>query len=789
MRQVPHHAGSRGRVMQLFACALATALMLSGCGGGGGSSSPANNQQQAQAASAQGSVLLGLTEGATIRIYEVQANGQLRLLAQTVTNANGRFTLPSSIQIGTLLLIEANGGRYVNEMSGASEVLDTPLRAVGFYSGPTQRWNLTAFSEVATRHLIEEIPMVQWTSRTQDIRDRLDGMAAALGLNSLIDHSPVDLVTANGWETAEQSDDIQASFLAGSYEGFRARLNLGTHRAGLDQLYKLLVADGDDDILANAFQAGSVNFVDRTTFPSEDKRRMRSEILTGLPNASDAELAAAVPQGESSGQGTASMPRFGLVMLTGTPEAITTLSDPFFFNQRGALIAYKVSGGENLFRYLKTSSVAEVHADGIAAIGRWNGGGTALIENLGEDGSRVRALGNTVNRHVTYAIGQPVAVPPTCGVRRYRLTAQTKPVVETGTTANTTLEGIEIPTGQASVSFINGQARWQWGLTLKLKDSSTVSLGQPHLPASTGDLIQDVRQPFRVDTYGVHRVSGHAMIAGGDASRIVMNLMYEASSPVYRQERLAVVLVSDTPLDTSACEPNAGSNGLSALSPLPTDGTHAAGGLAFLPGAPLSLNWGAQVNFSSRGTPANVVNQTGALTIGDTQGVLELQGDAELQIGRISGVVSVDGTNLGRREVPYFVGKASTNLPTTGVVRYTLSRSTSALLFPLGSSSPLPTRGQIDEVVLEVDFGNGQGWAHVGVSVTGRFDGKAFSVSLPLSAWNTTSLSLIRSVASISHESLEGVITGASADRAGLVLNLPLGEARIRAAVILNRAN
>ena len=789
MRQVPHHTGSRERMIRRFACALAAAFVLSGCGGGGGSSSQPTTEQT-QAASAQGSVLLGLTVGATVRIHEVQSNGQLRLLAQTVTNASGRFTLPSTIQVGTLLLIEANGGSYTNEMSGASEVLDIPLRAVGLYSGPTQRWNLTAFSEVATRYLIEEIPMVQWTSRTQDIRDRLDRMAAGLGLNSLSDHSPVDLVSSNAWETAEQSDDIQASFLAGSYEGFRARLNLGNHSAGLEQLYKLLVVDGDDDILSNAFQAGSVNFIDRTTFSAEDKRRMRSEILTGLPNASDAELAAAVPQGESSGQGTASMSRFGLVMLTGTPEAITTLSDPFFFNQRGALIAYKVSGGENLFRYLQTSSVAEVYADGIAAIGRWNGGGTALIENLGEENSQVRALGNTVNRHVTYAIGQPVAVAPTCGVRRYRLMAQTKPITETGTTANTTLEGIEIPTGQASVSFINGQARWHWGLTLKLKDETTVSLGQPQLPPSTGQLIANVSQQFRVDTYGTNRVSGHAMIAGQDASRIVMDLVYESSSPTYLRERLALVLVSDTPLDTSACEPNAGSSGLSALSPLPLDGTHAAGGLSLIPGAPLALSWGAQVNFSSRGTPANLVNQSGALTIGDTQGgILELQGDAELQIGRISGVVSVDGTSLGRREVPYFVGKASTNLPTTGVVRYTLSRSTSALLFPLGSSSPLPTRGQIDGVVLEVDFGDGQGWPRVGVNVTGRFDGEAFTTSLPLSAWNTTSLSLNRSVASITHESLEGVITGATADRAGLVLNLPLGEARVRAAVILDRAN
>ena len=789
MRQVSHDTVLRQRLIRLFAGTLLAALVLSGCGGGGGSSGPSANQQQAQAASAQGSVLLGLTEGAVVRIHEVLPNGQLRLLGQAVTNASGRFTLPSTIAPGTLLLIEATGGRYTNEMSGASETLDVPLRAVGFYSGPEQRWNLTAFSEVATRYLIDRIPMAEWTRRTDDVRERLGRMAEGLGLASLSDHSPVDLVSSNAWEAAEQEDDIQVSILAGSYEGFRARLNLNTHNAGLDQLYKLLVTDGDDDVLSNAFQAGSVNFVERTTFSAQEKRRMRSEILTGLPNASDAELAAAVPQGESSGQGTANMPRFGWVMPTGTPEAITTLSDPFFFNQRGALIAYKVSGGQNLFRYLQTSSVAEVYADGVAAIGRWNGGGTALVENLGEENSQVRALGNTVNRHVTYAIGQPVPVAPTCGVRRYRLVAQTKPITEGGTTANTTLEGIEIPTGQASVSFVNGQARWQWGLTLKLKDASTVSMGQPDLPASTGQVIEDVRQPFRVDTSGAQRISGYAMIAGQDASRIVMNLVYEPSSPTSVRERMAVVLMSNTPLDTSACGPNAGSTGLSALSPLPVDGTHAAGGLSLIDGAPVALNWGAQVNFSSRGTPVIVVNPTGALTVSDALGILELQGDAELQIGRISGVILVDGTNLGRREVPYFVGKASTNLPTTGIVRYTLSRSTSALLFPLGSSSPLPTRGQIDEVVLQIDFGNGQANASVGIEVKGRFDGKAFTQSVPLSASSTPSLPLIRSVASITHESLEGVITGGAADRAGLVLNLPLGEARIRAAVILNRVN
>lgn len=121
-------------------------FLLSACGGG-------DDSAQKPSVLVNGSVAAGLVSGATIKTYVI-SNGVAEQQAFATTTSNVFGTFNAKVPTSGPFLLEASGGHYVDEVSGANTYLSTPLRAVVSAVPSTATVNLTPFSEAATRYAL-----------------------------------------------------------------------------------------------------------------------------------------------------------------------------------------------------------------------------------------------------------------------------------------------------------------------------------------------------------------------------------------------------------------------------------------------------------------------------------------------------------------------------------------------------------------------------------------------------------------------------------------------------------
>jgi hypothetical protein len=117
--------GATMRTNTLFSTALIlSCLALAACGGGTSSPPTASSK-------ISGVVSKGPIKDGTVQVFAVRNGVEDRTapIAQGVTDANGNF----SIDVGSLrgqVMVEATGGSFTDEVSGATVTLKTPLQAV-----------------------------------------------------------------------------------------------------------------------------------------------------------------------------------------------------------------------------------------------------------------------------------------------------------------------------------------------------------------------------------------------------------------------------------------------------------------------------------------------------------------------------------------------------------------------------------------------------------------------------------------------------------------------------------
>lgn len=136
LEHLMHH--SRGQKLALLSSCLAVAGLLSACGGSS-SSTPTTT--------VSGSVVKGPVNGATICAYKATATGKGEQIKCATTSSTGSYTMDLDYQ-GDVVL-EATGGSYADEATGATKSLTDPMQVVVSSQGGATTGMVTPLTSVA----------------------------------------------------------------------------------------------------------------------------------------------------------------------------------------------------------------------------------------------------------------------------------------------------------------------------------------------------------------------------------------------------------------------------------------------------------------------------------------------------------------------------------------------------------------------------------------------------------------------------------------------------------------
>lgn len=155
-------------------------LALSACGGGGSESVAG-----ASGLTLSGQAVKGPVSGGLVCAYTLQTPRQQIACATTDSKANYQLQLPAGT--GEVLL-EVTGGSYVDEATGKTVNLTTPLRTVTKAAAVLENVLLTPFTELAVQRAAAAHPAGQLS--LVSFRSKINELETGLGLSGLADGKP-----------------------------------------------------------------------------------------------------------------------------------------------------------------------------------------------------------------------------------------------------------------------------------------------------------------------------------------------------------------------------------------------------------------------------------------------------------------------------------------------------------------------------------------------------------------------------------------------------------------------
>lgn len=149
----------RTRHLPLALTALATALLLAGCGGGGIDGTGSATTPSAQG-TMSGNVVKGPVSGATVQAFAVSGGVMGAQLSSAVTDASGAFAMPMGSYAGPVML-QISGGSYTDEATGVpmtiapGDVMTAvlPTVAAGAAINGVAVTPLTAMAQAMAQHM------------------------------------------------------------------------------------------------------------------------------------------------------------------------------------------------------------------------------------------------------------------------------------------------------------------------------------------------------------------------------------------------------------------------------------------------------------------------------------------------------------------------------------------------------------------------------------------------------------------------------------------------------------
>lgn len=724
-------------ILQLFSSSFIRRICLSlllllcvSCGSGDNNANNPISVSPSSGTNISGYVVKGPVAGSVVRLYTVSGLGTKQLLSSATTNSEGFFSFTASPAINSVILLEAIGGTYQDEISNKVVPLGTPLRSVGNWVGVPIQVSLTVFSEVAVR-ILEKTTAPDWSSTS--IANANAKIAAYIGVTSLLDFKPLNLrqpiTSAN-----PRPDDIALSFFSGGFAGFANQVDANESTmiaTGIDGLYRLIVIDEHDDKLLPAYINGMVVFVDNTSLSDDKKKALKTNFLLANGNTLPLIKSAIdqfVPKGISSGGTTANMPNDGFQMIGNSVPGT-------FFNARGALIGYPASDASGKWNVLYSASVAEVFGDGEVGIGRWNGGAIGKANRVGTDFGPLTEVNLIQYESFHYAVAKPATKLPTCGIQTLQLLSTTKPTLGTDYVGATLIAskltsdskialqylgqtyigvdiGVYAPDGSVTRYSTSGgvAAPWLSGHTLSSMTATGIVIG----PVTTGTVLAN---------YGL---TLQGLQAGVGGNKIAAKLVFGSNS-----NNLAVMAAifnsSSTDVNSATCS-IVGNPGIT-INPAPVDGS-----FFVFAGVDNESTLGAPwpTNFRVRGE----LSAGASLQIASTAQIYDLAGNADAMIGRVNGAFVIGGKDFNR-SMPYAVARDGAIVPASGSRHYSLVSATPSVASLFGASGSNQPQGQVTTASLEINFGEyplGTPSPYYGtalLNVTGMIGGVPFGVYKP----------------------------------------------------------
>lgn len=633
-----------------------TLVLMVACGGGGdGPASPAT-------VVLIGQVVKGLTSGTTVQLFGLSDSGDKTQLASGMTDAQGEFRLTYTLQAGHVYLLEAQGGQYVNEISGVPETLTTPLRAVFVASGKESHFTVSALSEAVVQEVEQTSgPLPKWQAAA--ISAATQRIQTALGMTNVTNHKFVDLVTLSaGNYSALTPEQVALSLHVGFFAGYWQELQLRSPGVSLSQAlrgYHASILDTGNDITEASITqfAGIVRFLEKlpTAISSE------IYLLFNLPSDANSDVFSGA---ETSGQASSVIPNRTLRLTTDTTAST-------FFNGRGAMVATRLGTNvpQTSLMHSGFSSVADVYGDSEIAIGRWNKGyyyadGVTLDEPSDTFKWNNASL-QPLLRDFIYAAGVPATNSPSCGTVTMAPAAQTKALRLSDGQTTLTLD----PSSRLGFYHSSGSVYLGYNIVLRNAQSKTYTFattGGADAPWQGIKLGSNNEFGSGIDWQlpGGDNVRFQGLLAGKGATKAVISLSHFIKNENTRD--LSAAFVQTGPVQP--CAQTAFAAG--SVDPVPVSGA-----FGLLVGSDIDAVI-SNLDFFSNGTP-NPVSTTG---LSASSGV-ERTGNGVVGIGILTPPFSTRGVPAALPEVYYYVSaQPGPDFPTSGAATYRLIASTPVLV-------------------------------------------------------------------------------------------------------------
>jgi len=765
---------------------LLAAVWVAACGGGGGSGDSSISFPPPPPPPVSGYVVKGPVAAATVSLYTIAADGTKTLLDATTSDSSGFYSFNIAPATDSVVLVEASGGSYEDEISATRVPLAGTLRAAAIVSNSALRVSVSPFSEAAVREVDSASPKNWAAARVSEVN-----ASFSKTVGSFLELNPVDLSSDAAAQNASAEDFLRALELGG-FSGMLHRLGSASTPAPLDQGLNALrtaISDPVDDQYNPIWLRGIVDFIDVTGLSATVKRELKGIFLLLDRFASDVDIAAALPTGKATGSASAPMPNNAFEMV---PDPYSARVSPVrtLFNTRGALVAYDLSSSSDLHRYLYSGSVGELYGDGEIGIGRWHGG-VAFDVTEGRTLNTVR-LG--AGRGIPYAVARPATSLPPCGTRSLQLVGATLPTDGSGTKPITGLTA----DSSMGVQYAGAAAYLGLDIGLQMADGTVFRVrttGGSTAPWASGISTAPDRS-FSTFFYAQSppiqlpnlQIDANGMLAGAGGRKAALKLLID-STPMGTIYIAAAFSGPDTPPDSAGCAVSSPGDG-SAIVPAPVDGTYSV--FAGTTDWPTPLYMGAPVLASFRATGA--LTATPSLTIPVDTPMFELAGNAYAAIGRAKGPFTLRGVSYNR-SLPYAVAQAPGIFPITGTRRYVLVASSGAIATTVvrygATDFELPP-GQVTNATLDINFGEyppgtpSPYYGSVGSLIEGTVAGFNFSISNPLAPGTFNNPRYVRDTgAFLDFDVVTGAVSGPNAEFAVVRYQSGIGSAVIQGVLFL----
>jgi hypothetical protein len=239
---------------------VAASVVVSGCGGG--SSTGPVAPPPAAVNTVTGVASKGPLSGATVCAYAISAGAKGTLIGTCAASAStGAYTLDLGSYTGPVLL-EATGGSYVDEATGTSVSLATPLRSVlANFAGGSASAAVTALTEVATQLGLAGTGGLN----TSNIQNAIAAVQTNFGVADILATQPVDALSVPANASADQKAYALAlaslsQYLKGQASGTTLASALQTMQACLASAAGCGSLHSDFGTAMAAFQAGHPDF-------------------------------------------------------------------------------------------------------------------------------------------------------------------------------------------------------------------------------------------------------------------------------------------------------------------------------------------------------------------------------------------------------------------------------------------------------------------------------------------------------------------------------------------------